>query len=461
MQGTHVPRSPYQGGFSMKCNVTGRRIFARLALGIAGVLPAAPLAMAQQGYVAPNFSQMGGRFHQASRIPAQMTPVHMASPLAGGPAAAMGDQFVDVHGNSIVMPAAFHGHHGFHGQAAQCPPGGAAMGVDPYGDPMGMGVDFGGYTQDQIGPHYYDVTFGAVFLTADSAFEGIGPLASVTAGPAAPRILDPADSLSDYEPGWHIGFRFDLGPLSVFEANYMGVYDFSFGDTVRSVDVTTNPPGQDFQLFSVFSNFGVPTPIDGIDDGSVYSINYDADLQSTELSYRRYWVSHNPRVSGTYLLGFRYVRMTEQFNFDIDALAGDSFMTWATANDVLGFQLGGDAWYGLLQGLRIGCEGKAGVYNNRFEFVGSGDFPGVGNSPADYAVIADGNQVAFVGEAGINFVADILPSWSLKGGYNILYIDNLATVAGNLDTTTFIPAAVNSENDALYHGFNASIEYVW
>lgn len=439
----------------MKCTYFGRRIFARLALGVAGVLPAATFAMAQQGYVAPNFSQSGGRFHQASQIP-PYAPGRMASPLAGGPAAAMGDQFVDIHGNSIVMPASYCSPAGPHAFGA------ATVGVDPYGDPMGMGVDFGGYSQDQIGPHYYDITFGAVFLTPDSAFDGVGPLASVTAG--GPLILNPSDSIQDYEPGWHIGFRYDLGPLSVFEANYMGLYDIGFDDTVRSVDVTTNPPGQDFQLFSVFSNYGVPIPLDGIDDGSVYSINYDSDLQSTELSYRRYWVGNNPRISGTYLLGFRYVRMTEQFNFDTEALAGNSTMTWATANDVLGFQLGGDGWLGLRQGLRIGGEVKAGVYNNRYEFSASGDFAGVGNAPPDYTVETDGNQVAFVGEAGISMVADILPSWSIKGGYHVFYLDNLATVASNVtffDSSIFTPSAVNTDNDALYHGFDASLEYVW
>lgn len=436
----------------MKCNEVGRRIFARLALGVAGVLPAAGLATAEQGYVAPTFSPMGRNFHQASPIPTHMIPGGMASPLAGGPAAAGGDQYIDVHGNPIIMPASYCGPAGY------CPPGAGGMGGG-FGDPMA--VDFGGYAEDQIGPHYYDITFGAVFLTPDSAFDGVGPLASVTAGPAAPRILDPSDSIDEYEPGWHIGFRIDLGPLSVFEANYMGVYDFGFSESVRSVDVTTQPPGQDFQLFTVFSNFGVPTPIDGLDDGSVYTLNYDADLQSTELSYRRYWVGNSPRVSGTYLLGFRYVRMTEQFDFDIEALAGDSALQWATANDVLGFQLGGDGWLGLRQGLRIGCEGKAGIYNNRYEFSGTGTFPGVGNSPPDYNVVVDGNELAFVGEAGVSMVADILPSWSIKGGYQVYYLDNLATVAGNIDTTTILPPVVNSEDDALYHGFSASMEYVW
>jgi hypothetical protein len=328
-----------------------------------------------------------------------------------------------------------------------------------YGDPMA--VDFGGYSEDQIGPHYFDVSFGTVFLQSQTLLDGVGPLASITAGPAAPRILDPSASGDSYEAGWQVALRYDLGPLSVLEATYMGLYDFGFNDVINSVDVTTMPPGQNFQLFTVFSNFGVPTPIDGLDDGSVYSLQYQSDLQSTEFSFRRYWVGNSSRISGTYLLGFRYVRLTEELNFNAEALAGNSSLQWADENDLLGFQLGGDGWLGLRQGLRVGCEGKAGVYNNRFKFSGTGDFAEVGNAPDDYAVSLDGNDVAFVGEAGVSIVADILPSWSLKGGYHAYYIDNLATVSSNIDTTTFVPATINAGNDALYHGFSAEAEYVW
>ena len=438
------------GNDPMKCRFTVFRLSVGLLLGVAGTFSSwtQQTSWAQQmGYVAPNFSQMGGpngAMHQGSQI-----PTHMASPLAGGPAAAAGGEFVDVHGNAIVMPATYE----------QCMSGyGPSMApCEPCGDPMA--IDFGGYSEDQIGPHYFDVAFGTVFLKSDNVLNGVGPLASITAG--GTRILEPADSLDEYEAGWQVALRYDLGPLSLFEASYMGLYDIGFSNVIRSVDVTTMPAGQDFQLFTVFSNFGVPTPIDGLDDGSVYALDYQSDLQSTELSYRRYWVGDSSRISGTYLLGFRYLRMTEDLNFDIQALAGNSNIDWATNNDLLGFQLGGDGWFGLRQGLRIGCEGKAGVYNNRFEFASVGAFPAVGNAPDDFAISTDGNQVAFIGEAGVSVVADIWPSWSIRAGYHAYYIDNLATVAANVDPTIFVPTTISSENDALYFGFSAGAEYVW
>jgi hypothetical protein len=440
----------------MKCRFTVFRLSVGLLFGVAGAFSSwtEQAGWAQQtGYVAPNFSQMGGpndAMHQGSQI-----PTHMASPLAGGPAAATGGQFVDVRGNSIVMPASY----------AECMPGCApGMSGDMCGGYGGdpMAIDFGGYSEDQIGPHYFDVAFGVVYLKPDTILDGVGALASTNIGPAAPRVLNPSDDLDEYVPGWQVALRYDLGPLSLFEATYLGSYDIGFTDSAAS-----SPPGTS-NLNTIFSNFGVPIPIPGLDAGSLYTLNYESDFQSTELSYRRYWVGNSSRISGTYLLGFRYLRLTEEFDFNAVADDGNgvgnnvmSSLAWDTNNDLLGFQLGGDGWLGLRQGLRVGCEGKAGVYNNRFEFTGVGDFAAVAGAPADYNIPVDGNQVAFIGEAGISIVADIWPSWSIKGGYHGYYIDNLATVASNIDTANFVPTTISSENDALYHGFSAGAEYVW
>lgn len=444
---------------------SARPVLARAAWGLTLAVMATGLLQAQQ-YALPGSNnyppagammpgQMGlGQMAQppmAQNGPIHQPPMHMASPLAGGPAAAQGNQFTDVYGNPIIMQTSYSpsGPEGFYG---------GGYGGGP-GDPMA--VDFGGYTEDQIGPHYFDVSFGAVFLKSDDLLADVGSLGSITAGAAAPRILNPSTELGDYDTGWQIALRYDLGALSVLEATYMGLYDIGYTDTVNSNQATINPPNQSNQLFTVFSSFGVPFPIDGLDDAENLTADYQADLQSTEFSIRRYWVGNNPRISGTYLLGFRYVRMTEDFNFDSEALLGNTSLFWGGENDILGFQFGGDGWFGLRQGLRIGIDGKAGVYNNRYKFAATGDFADVGNSPDDYALSTEGNNVAFVGETGVSIVMDILPSWSLKFGYNALYIDNLAMVGANIDTTNFVPATFFVKDDVLYHGFNAGTEYVW
>lgn len=433
----------------MRLKVASRLFAAGLTLCLAQVAP----ALAQDGgYVSPSF--FGGQ----AEPQAQPLPQFPASPLAGGPAAAQGGQFMDVQGNPIILPAGYcDGCPGGGGGYGGYSPSGAG-GVGGNGDPMA--VDFGGYGADQCGPHYFDVAFDVVFMIPQDPFAGVGPLISV--GVDGPRI-DATSNQEEYEAGWQIAFRYDIGPLSVLEATYLGIYDFGFNTQVISAEATVQAglPSQQFQLFTAFSNFGVPVPIDGLDDGNVYTLNYESDLQSTEISYRRYWVGHNPRVSGTLLCGARYLRMTEEFNWDIVALAGDSQLSTDSENDLVGFQFGGDGWLCLRQGLRIGAEVKTGIYNNRFKLNKAGVFPDVGNAPPDFAVQAEGNQVAFAAESGVTMVADILPSWSLRGGYKMLYLNSLATIGDNIDPNDVTSTQVLTQSHQLYHGFHGGLEYIW
>jgi hypothetical protein len=371
-----------------------------------------------------------------------------AAPLAGG-VAAMGDSYVDVHGNQIVMPASF-----------SQPVGGECYGEGMPCDPNAGYVDFGGYGPDQCGPYYFDLAVQGVYLTSEDAFEDVPAFASI--GPVGPPILDPQALFDDYEAGWQIAARLDLGALSVLEGTYMGVYDFGFSEQVRSVDVA--PGGLDDFLFSVFSNYGDPVAVLGLDNGSVYTLEYESDLQSTELSYRRYWLGHSSRISGTYLLGFRYLRMTEELNFlavtdaqTLNPLTG--FLNWDAENDLVGFQAGGDAWVCLLQGLRLGAEGKAGIYNNRYEFKHVVDIVDAGVDDLNFATKDD--QVAFAGEASVDLVADILPSFSIRGGYRIMYLNSLVTVGNNINPADISSTDVLTQADALYHGFHGGIEYIW
>lgn len=437
---------PFQGELGMNHSLpTSGRL--ALALLVTSLLSAQAVNAQPQGYQAPSFSGMANaKFHQAQQIPA-----FPASPLAGGPAAAQGNEFVDVQGNPIIMQTQY---------GAQVPPG-FAGGGGGYGDPMA--VDFGGYGQEQVGPHYFDISLDTVFLQANELLDGVGPITSVGIG--GPQVLDPADSGDDYEAGWQIAARYDLGALSVFEVTYMGLYDFGFTNSINSEEATLafNGVAQDFQLESLYSDFGgnvAVFPVQGFDDARQHTVSYESELQSTELSYRRYWVGNNPRVSGTLLMGARYLRMTEDFNFNsiglVNGLATPASRLYSSENDMVGFQFGGDGWLGLRQGLRLGGEAKAGVYNNSFKFRHAATLPG----DPDFDVITKGDQVAFAAEGGATMVADILPSLSLRGGYRVLYLNSIASVGASI-TNSVNSTVVGNQAHALYHGFHGGIEYVW
>ncbi|MCG8448628.1 MAG: hypothetical protein MI725_03485, partial [Pirellulales bacterium] len=290
----------------MNPSLSGLRPAVRLATFLAIVAVMANLGMAQGNYLQPTFHP---------RAEAPQAPPMPGALLAGGPAAAQGDQFMDVQGNPIVMPANY---------CASCPSGYGGYGPPcpgPYGDPMA--VDFGGYGKDQCGPHYFDISAEVVFLKGEDLFDRVSAFGSVTSAASAPLVLDPNNSDNDYEPGWRIAARYDIGALALLEATYMGLYDFSLNNTISSVqgaqllNPVPTPPNDQFLLQSVFSGFGAPTPIAGLDSANFYALRYEADLQSTEISYRRYWMARNPCLTGSWLIGARYLRMTDTLQFDV------------------------------------------------------------------------------------------------------------------------------------------------
>ncbi len=75
--------------------------------------------------------------------------------------------------------------------------------------------------------------------------------------------------------------------------------------------------------------------------------------------------------------------------------------------------------------------------------------------------------MSFIGEGNVSVVCDILPSWSLRAGYDVLFINTVGLAANNFDFDNSIflggsrAPVVIEESSALYHGGNIGLEYVW
>jgi hypothetical protein len=399
--------------------------------------------------------------------------------------------YVDAHGNPVVVPASYgeacacdgqgYGDHG--GAACACGHHGHYGG---FGGPMAMGgpgtcppveydlmndVGMEGYVVDQRGPHYFDARVEAVMLTRDETFER--PIDFTVLNLGGPVVLSSSDLDYDDEVGFRAMGRFDLGPLSVLEFGYMGIYDF------ESSASFTDPLPVDFDtgnLFSVFSEFGTNPATVAIEGGPMpetersitQSISIDSDLQTAEMSYRRYWVGFIPRVSGTLLAGARYTRLSETFTFTtIGEARADNFTN--AENDLAGFQTGGDVWIGLMQGLRLGAEGKVGIYNNRYVLHNQIITSPLGTTPPSLNERFKDDNIAFISEGSIDLVADILPSWSIRAGYEVLFLNSIVLAGENFNTASpyGLPGQaprvpfVFDQSDALYHGGHVGVEFIW
>jgi hypothetical protein len=186
------------------------------------------------------------------------------------------------------------------------------------------------------------------------------------------------------------------------------------------------------------------------------------------MSYRRYWVGYIPRVSGTILAGFRYTHLKETFTFTTIGEASAESSTSAE-NSLAGFQTGGDMWIGLMQGLRLGAEGKVGIYNNHYNLNNRIETTPFGTTPPSLVERFTDNNVAFISEGSIDLVADILPSWSIRAGYEMLYLNSIVLAGDNFNTASpyGLPGQalrvpfVRDQGNALYHGGHVGVEFVW
>jgi len=339
---------------------------------------------------------------------------------------------------------------------------------------------------DQRGPHYWDVRAEAVFLNRNETFSDQIDFTSLNVGNTI--VLSSSQLDFDSQTGFRVLGRYDICPLAVFEFGYTGIFDYEA--SAEAVD----PNGAPGNLFSLFSRpapgqgqFGVnpptvtlPAPLNPFPETEQalrQSISMDSDLQSVELLYRRYWLGFIPRVSGTLIAGFRYTRLDENFIFASQgsqpAVANQQGPLAAlrydedAENNLAGFQTGGDVWISLWQGFRIGAESKIGLYNNHYSLTNRITTTPVGTTPPTLFEQLRDDKPAFLTEASFDMVADILPSLSLRAGYELLYMDALVLAGENFNQTSpygnqgpRVPF-VNDNGDLLYTGFHAGFEYIW
>ena len=327
---------------------------------------------------------------------------------------------------------------------------------------------------EQCGPHYFDVRMEAVVMTRDTAFRDNVDFTSLNV--SGPIVVSSRELDFDYVAGFRIMGRYDCGPLSVIEFGYWGIENLdssaSFTDP-NPVDPDTG------NLYSLFSNFGLQPPTVVNPDGPLpwtersitQSISLESELHNAEFNYRRYWVGFNPSVSGTLLAGFRYTRLREDFQF---LAMGEAIGSYDEniKNDLAGFQTGGDVWLHVRQGIRIGAEGKVGLMNNHYTLDNTFSTYNPTETPPNFTEHFEKDQPALTVEASADVVWDICPSWSIRAGYEMFFLNSVLLAGENFNTGTVyndIPDVdlpqrvpfVNDQGHAFYHGAHLGAEYTW
>ncbi len=126
-------------------------------------------------------------------------------------------------------------------------------------------------------------------------------------------VLDSSDFNYDYQGGGRLLIGATLGDCFQVEGQYMR---FATAEDIESIrDTTTNSLGGSGDLFSPFGGFGV-TPVAGVDRMNFAQIRYTSSMQEGEINVRRVLPIPEGRLSGSALIGVRYMGVPEEFDYN-------------------------------------------------------------------------------------------------------------------------------------------------
>jgi len=252
-----------------------------------------------------------------------------------------------------------------------------------------------------------------------------------------------------FNPGWGSGVDASLirhrafGTNNDLELRYFGIDNWTDSQSMRlngtPVTIQNNPP---------------TSVAGGRDVNSQYSLS----LLNTELNMRR-------RVANnwTFIGGLRYLQLNEQLNSQLTngpVPGDDHHYNVAALNDLFGVQAG------LMYDVCSSCDccvqlyGKAGIYaNHAAQHTSLNCFC----APLmTFSANGSTTQAASVGDFGITGSKRIWKNLALRGGYQVLILDGVATAPGQFPVTNLVSqSGLGNNNTVLFHGATIGLELTY
>ncbi|MGD0381956.1 MAG: BBP7 family outer membrane beta-barrel protein [Thermoguttaceae bacterium] len=250
--------------------------------------------------------------------------------------------------------------------------------------------------------------------------------------------------------GWQIDLTRRLNCNWDLEARY-----FDLGGQSATPPTISSPFGT-----GVIFAPGTPGIAQGIFNPPVNTnLAYTSRLQNVEINACR---SLNGRLS--LLAGVRYLNLDDRIQVnELTTVGGiDATQQLAGFNDLVGFQIGADAIVVRRGRFSVDTLLKAGVYDDLARNAFTYDSTVFG---AHVATGASASNVAFCGEIGITLTYDLTERLSIRGGYQLLWLDGVALASQQPAVNplpVFSPATtVATTGDVFYNGAFMGLEYHW
>ncbi len=277
----------------------------------------------------------------------------------------------------------------------------------------------------------YCVSVGAVFLHRSRPDKAVivspptGTLGSIING-------------SDYGFGWEAGP--DLTISRRMDENWIweGRY-FNNRDSSATADISS---------ITTFRIAGIGVTILG--SGPINTL-YTTDLDSSEINLHRQ-ITEGCTIFG----GFRWIELHDRLNVDIASPA--AYVRWDDNNHLYGGQMGTDlALTNPGNPLRMIVALKAGAFAN------------VADNRMTSTIVArdssDDTALAFVGEIDFSAAYPITKHIALRGGYQVMWLDNVQLASDAAPTTTQVVGGTSSpanvDGRLWYNGAAAAVDFVW
>ncbi len=335
-----------------------------------------------------------------------------------------------------------------------CRPGPYMWGFDPYLQVDDCEEDCrGGIIAHRPSSWYAIADFTPLMYDANGNVE----LARL--GATGATVLTSTDLEHEFDSGARItiGRTFGGGCYQL-EGSYLGVY--SWQDAVTLANSTANGLGGVGNLSSAFSNFNNPA-IAGLDlNNRITATDYNS-FKSAEINFRT-WLNLPPGPFDVQLLvGARYMKALENFGYSAIsdrplALGSQNLATVQTQNDMHGVQIGIDMDFLISARMYVDFELKGGILQNiasqstSYTNIDSAGAVGVFDSSATQ------HRTAFFGDLNLTANWQMAPNWSLRLGYQAIFINGLALAPQNLQTNNSLlrtgPGQLDDAGEAIYHG---------
>jgi hypothetical protein len=293
-----------------------------------------------------------------------------------------------------------------------------------------------------IGPHCYGLA-DAIFFTRDARV-GNQPLVLLDGNAATQSnvLLSTGDFHFPFEVGPRVLLGREFDGFRAFEASYFGIYNWKDTSTING-DNDLNLPG-DLGLAAGLNFFDADRAV----------VEYQSLIHNAELNYLQSYGNIS------WLLGFRYFNLQDKLSLTFtDVQTGTSAYKISAYNNLFGGQLGGRVQQAC-GNWSYDLTGKAGVYGNIIKSsqnVSDFDAFPIRNTRAN------GDQVAFIGDLELNGNYQFTPTWSLRGGYQVFWIEGLALAPNQLDftDTTTSGTTLNKTGGMFMHGAHAGLMAKW